>query len=318
MPEIDPRFRDLAKLYGKTAIDFPHLRAVTLAQWMLECGYGQSQLARQHLNFAGLKWRPEMKDFASPVDYEAHDGKEKYCKFASLEKFVGGYWRFIDRAPYNGWRNHGGSAESYIRFIGPIYTPTHLYSETVLKLVPSAALLLAETGGEAIAGPPAGTSEPFPKPPIKEFIESPNHAGRNGKQIRRIVLHYTTSRNVQGTIAHFLNPAAQVSAHYVIARNGDIYQMVRDSDAAWHARSANAESIGIEHSAQQGDTLTPEQEASSVALLRWLVSTYKLKWDDIEGHRYVPNNNTICPDHLFGDDTPEALRAWVNTKVKPA
>lgn len=257
MDEITADFRELAKLYITTTIDFPGLRDITVAQWMLESGYGRSQLARQHFNFAGLKWRPEMKDFASPVEYQAHDGNDKYCKFESLAKFIGGYWRFLERKPYTGWRNHADGDEAFIRFVGPIYTPSHLYAEHVLALLPAAAALLAEAGGDAAVAKPPGTSEPFAKPPIKQFIQSPNYESRNGSQIRRIVLHYTTSRSVMGSIAWFQNPISQLSAHYVIAQNGDIYQTVRDGDAAWHARSANRESIGIEHSAQKGDTLIP-------------------------------------------------------------
>ena len=320
MEQITEEFRQLAGQYGNTEIDFDNLRAVTTAQWMLESGYGQSQLARQYLNFAGLKWRPEMASFASPVTYEAHDGADQYCKFDTLAKFIAGYWHFIDRPPYVGWRNHAGSAEDFIGFIGPIYTPTHLYAETVLKLLPSAAGLLAAAAGQPVTAPPPGTSEPFPKPLIKQFIQSPNYNSRNGAQIRRLVLHCTTSRSVMGTIAHFQNPASKVSAHYVIAQNGDIYQMVQDADAAWHALSANAESIGIEHSAESGDQLTPQQEASSIALLRWLVGAYKLRWEDVDGHRFTPGNigATECPDHLFGEASAAAVRSWVDTKARPA
>ena len=319
MPEVADEFRDLARLYKSTHIEHPRLKAVTLAQWALESGYGQSDLARQHLNFAGLKWRPEMAGHATRVVYQAHDGVDEYCKFESLPKFIAGYWRFIDRSPYNGWRGHADSGEAFIRFIGPIYTPTHTYSEHVLSLLPFAATLLGSTDGEAPTIP-SGTSEPFSKPQIKQFIESPHFNSRNGAKIRRIVLHYTTSQNVMGTIAWFQDPVSRVSAHYVIARNGDIYQMVDDADAAWHARSANAESIGIEHSAAPGDQLTPKQEASSIALLRWLVSAYKVKWTDVDGHRFTPGNigGTDCPDHLFGDATEDALRLWVETKAKPA
>ncbi|CAM5259886.1 hypothetical protein SBADM41S_08153 [Streptomyces badius] len=40
----------------------------------------------------------------------------------------------------------------------------------------------------------------------------------------------------------------QVSAHYVIrSSDGEVTQTVRDKATAWHARSANASSVGIEH-----------------------------------------------------------------------
>ena len=76
-------------------------------------------------------------------------------------------------------------------------------------------------------------------------------------------------------------------------------------------------SIGIEHSAKSGDQMTADQEASSVALLRWLLSEYKLTKAAITGHRFTPENigHTDCPDHLFGQASEAALRAWVETKV---
>ena len=162
-----------------------------------------------------------------------------------------------------------------------------------------------------------GSGEVPPKPAIKDFIQSPNHSSRNGERIRRIVMHYTTSRNVNGTIDHFLNPASKVSAHYVIARDGTIFQMVRDSDKGWHAKGANADSIGIEHSAAPGDQMTAAQELSSISLVRWLLSEYKLPKSSIHGHKYTPENagTTNCPHQLFGADAEAALNNWVHDKV---
>jgi hypothetical protein len=321
MAPYTEQFRSLVREYLDTAIEFPNLRPVTVAQWTLESGYGRSDLATNFRNFAGLKWRSEMTGYATPVDYAAHDGTEKYCNFDSLQRFIAGYWHFLDRPPYNGWRNHAASPESFIRFIGPIYTPTHLYADNVLSLLPAANQLIAETGsGGAASGhvdATHGTSETPPKPAIKEFIQSPNHSSRNGTPIRRIVMHYTTSRNVDGTIAWFKDPASKVSAHYVIARTGDIYQMVRDSDKAWHAKNANADSIGIEHSAALHDQMTPPQELSSIALVRWLLSEYKLPKTAIHGHKYTPENagTTDCPNGLFGPDTEAAIDNWVRDKI---
>jgi N-acetylmuramoyl-L-alanine amidase len=132
----------LALLYSQETIRHPQLREVTLAQWMLESRRATSALAKEHYNFGGLKWRPEMKPYATRVSYEAHDGRDWYCKFATIESFINGYWAFIDRSPYTGWEEHINSGEDYIRFIGPIYTPTAGYADKVLRLVPEAKSLL--------------------------------------------------------------------------------------------------------------------------------------------------------------------------------
>jgi hypothetical protein len=158
-----------------------------------------------------------------------------------------------------------------------------------------------------------GMSHDMPKPPIKAFIRSPNVSSRNGTKIDMVVLHFTDGPSAQSAINTFRDPNAQVSAHYIIDKNGDIYQMVEDSDKAWHAKAANPRSIGIEHVALPGEHMAAAQEASSVALVRWLIATYDVSLENIKGHRFAPGNigTTDCPDHLFGDATEAAVKQWV-------
>lgn len=148
-------FRRLATVYLGEAIRYPKLRAVTLAQWALESGRGSSALAREHYNFGGLKWRKEMTPYATKVKYGAQDGEDFYCKFATLESFIAGYWAFLNRAPYSGWEAHVATPEKFIRFIGPTYTPRPDYADAVLALVPEAEALLADVEkAEAAAAKP--------------------------------------------------------------------------------------------------------------------------------------------------------------------
>ena len=159
----------------------------------------------------------------------------------------------------------------------------------------------------------AETGQAIAKPPIKKVFASPYRGSRNGATIDRIILHYTAGPTVQSTISWFLNNPRQVSAHYVIDKNGDIYQMVPDAERANHCRGANSSSIGIEHVAEKSEHLTGQQEAASVALIKWLLATYDLLPSAITGHRFAPNyiGSTDCPDALFGSATEAALRTWV-------
>lgn len=156
------------------------------------------------------------------------------------------------------------------------------------------------------------------KPEVKRFVPSPHFSSRNGTKISRIVLHYTTSRNHEGSLAWWQDPRAQVSAHYLIARNGELFQAVKDADKAWHARNANPESIGIEFAAETGDAMTPEQEATAIQLIRWLVEEYDIPWTRINGHRFTPGNigATDCPGDVFGERTEKAVLDWVDSKVR--
>lgn len=175
-----------------------------------------------------------------------------------------------------------------------------------------AANALTSTGGH-------GSNNPHPKPPIKQFIQSPNHSSRNGAKIQMIVLHCTEA-SLNSTIDTFKNPGGrQVSAHYVIDRNGDIYQMVSDDDRANHCMGANANSVGIEHVAGEQDALAEPQAKSSAALIRWLLEQYSIPSTNIYGHDFTPGysgGGTSCPDRLFGPNHSQALvTQWVTNNV---
>ena len=83
---------------------------------------------------------------------------------------------------------------------------------------------------------------------------SPNHDSRNGAPVDILVLHYTGMQTAEEALARLCDPAAKVSAHYTIDRDGTIYAHVSESARAWHAgvsywageRNVNARSIGIE------------------------------------------------------------------------
>lgn len=161
----------LATIYAQEKIRHPKLRAVTLAQWMLESGRGTSDLASLHYNFGGLKWRPEMTGIATKVRYEAHDGVDDYCKFATIENFITGYWVFLNRAPYSGWEDRVGSGKKFIEFIGPIYTPSPSYAEDVLALVPEAEALLAGVAATPEQAQSSGATK------LGTIVLDPGHGG---------------------------------------------------------------------------------------------------------------------------------------------
>lgn len=122
---------------------------------------------------------------------------------------------------------------------------------------------------------------------------------RSGFKIDTIIIHNTVG-STEGTIATFKDPKNQVSAHYVIDRSGEIIQMVEDQHCAFHAgnRDMNDRSIGIEHEATESlQGLTPEQERSSISLIKYLMNVHNISIDNITAHRCVVN--TSCPSLIF-------------------
>ena len=166
----------LVEVYRGENLRHPHLRAVTLAQWMLESGRATSPLAQAHYNFGGLKWRKEMVPFATKIAYKARDGVDFYCKFATLESFINGYWAFLSRAPYSGWEAHADDAEDFMRFIGPIYASAQNYANKVLALVAEAEGLLAappSPRAPLAAARPAGDTATH----LGTIVIDPGHGG---------------------------------------------------------------------------------------------------------------------------------------------
>ena len=103
------------------------------------------------------------------------------------------------------------------------------------------------------------------------------------KEVSAVVIHYTEG-SYAGCISWFKNCEAQVSAHYVIRSvDGQITQMVREADKAWHARTANGYTIGIEHEGYVNNPsyYTEAMYRSSADLVRNICSRY----ETINGHR---------------------------------
>lgn len=304
---IDQQFSKLVDLYKAAPIEFSHLKSVTLAMWILESGWGESQLARDHLNYAGMKFRKQMEPYAKPIQYNAHDGEDSYCEFSSLNAFIQGFWVFLDRAPYEGWRQKTFSPVEFIRFIGPIWAQEQHYPAKVLDLTDEAEDLL-DSPGDSQSGQFAceacgidDDDTTLEKPKVDRWEATTQHSSRNNTDIDHIVIHYTTSRNIDGSIEHFKHgvPGKRTSAHYIIGRDGELVQMVSDSDNAWHAGNSamNMRSIGIEHSAAPGDAITAAQEKTSIQLIAWLMQEYKIPKANVIPHVCV--KDTSCCGDLF-------------------
>lgn len=200
-----------------------------------------------------------------------------------------------------------------------------LETDDVVRITISAlrAIPVKPAKGAKVTKPTPPVSRPtsLAKPVIKQFIRSPNCSCRQvGAKIDKIVLHCTEG-SLASALAEFQrNDKRKVSAHYVIDRNGDIYQMVEDTECANHCMGANTGSIGIEHVGSETDSLAPPQAAASAALIRWLLQEHQIPRTNIFGHDFTPGycrpGGTSCPDKLFGPVHSQAtIVAWVAANV---
>ncbi len=98
-----------------------------------------------------------------------------------------------------------------------------------------------------------------------------------------VVIHYTAMQSAEDAICTLCNPENEVSAHYLIARDGTVTQMVEESERAWHAGAGrwagcediNSRSIGIE---LDNDGFSPFS-APLMDALEKLLSAIQTRWD---------------------------------------
>ncbi len=141
---------------------------------------------------------------------------------------------------------------------------------------------------------------------------SPNHGPRAaGKPVDILLLHYTGMLSEAAALAWLVNPAAQVSAHYLVGEDGHIVQMVDETERAWHAGKSvwagetdiNSRSIGIEI-ANPGHEFgyrgfPPGQIAAVIALCRDVLSRHPIPPERVLAHSDVAPARKEDPGELF-------------------
>jgi hypothetical protein len=121
-----------------------------------------------------------------------------------------------------------------------------------------------------LSGPVMGIHAPDYPPGIWNPAATCNYGVGRSAAITHVAIHITEG-SYAGAISWFKNCASQVSAHYVVrSSDGQVTQMVRETDTAWHVASNNTYSIGIEHEgfANNCGYYTQAMYVSSAALVR--------------------------------------------------
>jgi N-acetyl-anhydromuramyl-L-alanine amidase AmpD len=122
-----------------------------------------------------------------------------------------------------------------------------------------------------------------------------------------IIIHHTAQDSIQQTIKTFTLTRTQVSAHYVIADDGSVVQMLNDYMRAWHAgrgtwgkdTDINSSSIGIELDNDGTEAFSEAQITSLMALLSKLQKEYNIPIQNIIGHSDIAPTRKNDPSVLF-------------------
>jgi N-acetylmuramoyl-L-alanine amidase len=183
----------------------------------------------------------------------------------------------------------------------------------------------ADTGGDFGSSDPAAM--PAPGELVHRIVASPNFDERT-LPISMAVIHYTEMTDRDFAIERLCDPAAKVSAHYLICRDGEVVQLVPEAMRAWHAglsywrgiRDINSASIGIEldHPGHKyGYTEFPDAQFEAlVPLLARMVKEYRIPRANVVGHSDVAPARKIDPGELFPWDRLAAYGLCLPTPTK--
>ncbi|HTT79293.1 MAG TPA: N-acetylmuramoyl-L-alanine amidase [Stellaceae bacterium] len=160
---------------------------------------------------------------------------------------------------------------------------------------------------------------------------SPNHAERgeppNLCPVDMLVLHYTGMQSATAALDRLCDPAARVSAHYLVEEDGAVWQLVAEERRAFHAgisqwqrdSDLNRLSIGIEivnPGHEWGYRPFPEAQMAAVeALCGAILRRHPIPPDRVVGHSDIAPDRKSDPGELF--DWPLLARAGIGLWPPP-
>ncbi len=116
----------------------------------------------------------------------------------------------------------------------------------------------------------------------------------------------TGSLQPNGTYLYKNLSTLKVSAHFVIGRAGELYQLVSLDDVAWHCghsvfkgrENCNEYSIGIELIGHVWQGFTSDQYEKVIELTAFLINEYQLNIEAVVGHQHISPGRKTDPGYF--------------------
>lgn len=137
---------------------------------------------------------------------------------------------------------------------------------------------------------------------------SPNFGPRrDGLRPELVVIHYTAMAGARDALDRLCDPGAEVSAHYLIGRDGAVWQMVEEAARAWHAGAGewagrgdvNSRSVGIELDNLGDHPFAAPQMAALERLLGGIMARWDIPPEGVIGHSCMAPGRKCDPGPRF-------------------
>ena len=147
--------------------------------------------------------------------------------------------------------------------------------------------------------------------PLEDSSQNaPYFVGTTNFNLRKpnfVIIHHTAQDSCGQTLKTFTLQRTQVSAHYVICKDGTIHHMLNDYLRAWHAgvgkwgndADINSSSIGIELDNNGFEFFPDAQMKSLLQLLASLKKTYNIPTANFIGHADIAPGRKVDPSRNF-------------------
>jgi N-acetylmuramoyl-L-alanine amidase len=147
-----------------------------------------------------------------------------------------------------------------------------------------------------------GGCAPLPEYTRLRVVQHPS-VNFNERRPSFVILHHTGSPGAKQALDTLSNPVQEVSAHYLVARDGTIYYLVDELKRAWHAGDSwwggpldmNSASVGIELDNDGREPYGESQIAALLALLADIRQRYGIPAVNFIGHGDVAPGRKVDP-----------------------
>ena len=142
-----------------------------------------------------------------------------------------------------------------------------------------------------------------------------------------VVIHYTAMASAKAALKTLCDPATEVSAHYLIAEDGEVLSLVPEAMRAWHAGAGrwggvtdvNSHSIGIELANDGFSPFAAAQMDALTGLLIGIRARWNIQPERVIGHSDMAPGRKIDPGRRFDWRrlARDGLSVWPRTQTAP-